>query len=296
MSTINTNHILYLDLEPFNSDKDNKRIREIGVVIDDFQQKHNSPGKLFEQLQSYLPVFLCGHNLRKFDYQYLTETALNPLIHDMGIIDTLELSLLFFSENTLHKLPKSYKDNDPNGVSDPLQDALITRELLDKIIERFQQLPESLQSLYFSLLAPTSSFQPFFNLIDPSLTIIADKSELIEVIKKELGSKIQSPENLSQLISDHPIELAYMISVLHGSIEEIRSFPPKLFFDYPKIQEQLNSITFNKDNEISDLEQSSLTYFGFDSFRSFPKFKSGTDLFAATEEISQRDIVRATLE
>ncbi len=296
MSTINTNYILYLDLEPFNSDKDNKRIREIGVVIDDFQQKNNSPGKLFEQLQSYKPVFLCGHNLRKFDYQYLTETALNPLVHDMGIIDTLELSLLFFSENTLHKLPKSYKDNDPSGVSDPLKDALITRELLDKVIERFQQLPESLQSLYFSLLAPTSSFQPFFNLINPSVTIIADKSELTEVIKKELGNKIQSPENLSQLISDHPIELAYIISVLHRSIEEIRSFPPKLFFDYPQIQEQLNSITFNKDNEISDLEQSALIYFGFDSFRSFPKFKSETDLFAAAEEISQRDIVRATLE
>ncbi|MCU7940651.1 MAG: RecQ family ATP-dependent DNA helicase [gamma proteobacterium symbiont of Bathyaustriella thionipta] len=296
MSTIDINDILFLDLEPFNSDKDQKRIREIGVLIDDFQQKHASPGKLLEQLQSYNPVFLCGHNLRKFDYQYLTQTTLNPLVHNLGIIDTLELSLLFFSENTLHKLPKSYKDNDPNGVNNPLEDALISKTLLLKIIDRFQQLPESLQSLYFSLLAPTSSFHPFFNLINPSVVMITEKSELKEHIIKELGSKIQSPDNLLPLISDHPIELAYMISVLHGSIEEIRSFPPKLFFDYPGIQEKLNSITFNQNHEISNLEQSALKYFGFNSFRSFAKFKSETDLFAATEEISQRDIARATLE
>ena len=296
MSAINTNNILFLDLEPYNSDKDQKRIREIGVVIDNFQHKQASPEKLLEQLKPYNSIFLCGHNLRKFDYQYLTQTALNPLVRDLNIIDTLELSLLFFSENTLHKLPKSYKDNDPNGINDPLKDALITKELLFKIIERFQQLSETLQSLYFSLLYPTASFQPFFKLINPSVAFNTEKSDLIEAIKNELGSKIQSPQNLSPLVSDHPIELAYMISVLHGSIKEIHSFPPKLFFDYPSIQKQLNSITFNQNNEISDLEQSALKYFGFNNFRSFPKFKSETDLFAASEKISQRDIVQATLE
>jgi len=296
MSTITTHSILFLDLEPLNSDKDEKPIREIGVVIDDFQQKQASPGKLFEQLQSYKPEFLCGHNLRKFDYHYLTETALNPLVRDMGIIDTLELSLLLFSENTLHKLPKSYKDNDPNGVNDPLKDALITKQLLFKIIKRFEQLPDTLQSIYCSLLSFTADFQPFFNLINLSVPIITEHAELSEAIKKELGSKIQSPGNLLPLLSDHPIELAYMISVLHRSIEEVRSFPPKLFFDYPNIQAQLNSITFNQLNEIADLEKSAMKYFGFDSFRCFAKFKSETDLLMAGELISQRDIVQATLE
>lgn len=251
---------------------------------------------MFEQIQSYQPEFLCGHNLRKFDYQYLIERGLTPFVRDLGIIDTLELSLLFFSEKTLHKLPKSYKDDDPNGVNDPLKDALITKTLLFKIIERFQQLPDTLQSIYGSLLSFTDDFQPFFNLINPSVPIMTDHTELIEVIKKELGSKVQSPENLVHLLSDHPVELAYMISVLHESIEEVRSFPPKLFFDYPNIQELLNSITFNQPNEITDLEKSAMKYFGFDRFRSFPIFKSGTDLLTTGAVISQRDIIQAILE
>ena len=39
MNTINTQNILFLDLEPLNSDENHKHIREIGVIIDDFQQK-----------------------------------------------------------------------------------------------------------------------------------------------------------------------------------------------------------------------------------------------------------------
>jgi ATP-dependent DNA helicase RecQ len=296
VSDININKVLFLDLEPFDSDKYQKRIREIGVVIEKFQLKHASAGKLFEQLEPYKPIFLCGHNLRKFDCSYLNNSALNPLIQNLGIIDTLELSLLFFSENTLHKLPKSYKDKDTNRVNDPLKDAILTKELLLKIIERFHLLSITLQTVYFSLLSSTSTFQPFFNLINTSIEKIDKTDVLLEAIKSELGTKIQSPENLTSLISEHPVEVAHMISVLHGDIEEIRSFPLKLFFDYPNIQEQFNRITFNKDNEITHLESSALKYFGFDSFRSFPKFKSETDLFAAGEVISQRDIAQATLE
>ena len=296
MTAVETNQILFLDIEPFNSDNSHKKIREIGIVIDDLQKKDSSPNKLLEQLKPYQAIFLCGHNLRKFDYHYLTQTALNPLVQQLKIIDTLELSLLFFSEKTLHKLPKSYKDNDPNSINDPLKDALITKELLDKIIERFNQLPYSLQSIYSSLLQNTPKFQPFFKLLNSDIPTFHDKQKLFNLIKKELANKIQTPEKLEQLITNHPVELAYIISVLHGSINEIKSFPPKLFFDYPSIQEQLNSITFNKDYEIENLDKSALKYFGFDSFRSFPKFKSETNLFSIDEEISQKGIVKATLE
>jgi len=45
MPIVNTKNILFLDLEPLNSDPDHKQIREIGIVIDDFHQKQNSAGK-----------------------------------------------------------------------------------------------------------------------------------------------------------------------------------------------------------------------------------------------------------
>ena len=82
--------------------------------------------------------------------------------NDISIVDTLELSLLFFSEETLHKLPKSYKEKDPSSTNDPLQDALVTKTLLIKIIERFYELPTTLQVIYVSLLGDKVEFKPFF--------------------------------------------------------------------------------------------------------------------------------------
>lgn len=296
MDTIDTNRILFLDLEPLNSDNERKKIREIGVVIDDFQKKDSSPKKILSQIQPYNPIYLCGHNLRKFDYHYLTQTAMSSLVQDIEIIDTLELSLLFFSEKTLHKLPKAYKDNDKNKTNDPLEDARITKTLLQKVIERYMQLPSTLQTIYYSLLSPTPSFKPFFKLLNSSNPIIQDKTLLVELIQKDLGSRIQEPKHLSSLVSDHPIALAYIISVLHGDIDDIKSFPPKLLIDFPNIQEQLNDIAFNRDKEIERLELSAKKYFGYDTFRSFPKFKSETDLFALNEKVSQREIMQAALE
>ena len=294
MHQIETDHILFLDLEPYNSEEG--KIREIGVVLDDFQQKGPSPKALLERIRPYRPTILCGHNLRKFDYPYLENTAFLPLISELDIVDTLELSLLFFSEETLHGLPKPYKNKDPNSLNDPLQDALITKKLLIKIIDRFYELPEALQEIYFSLLADKVEFKPFFSLINPLPMAITGIKNLHESIKKELDDKIGSDENLLHLISDNPIELAYIISVLSGDIKEIGSLPPKLFFDYPAIQKQLNSITFNTEKEISNLALSAKRFFGFNDFREFPALRSGVDIFEANKTISQRDIVQSALK
>ena len=296
MTIADLSQILFLDLEPLNSDQHNKSIRETGVVLDDLQLKSHSVKILADRMASYRPVYLCGHNLRSFDYQYLLNSPLASLVTHLEIIDTLELSLLFFSENTLHKLPKSYQENDPNKTNDPLQDALITRNLLKQIIERFYQLSPSLQQIYFSLLYQTSQFKPFFEFLKADITPYSDAVSLSEAIVKELNDRIQTPEYLLALVSEHPLELAYIISVLHGEIKEIRAFPPKIHFDYPSIQEKLNSLTFNRANEIASLEQSALKYFGFEGFRRFPKFKSDDDLIESLDEVSQRDIIKAALQ
>ncbi len=296
MTIADLSQILFLDLEPFNSDQHNKTIRETGIVLDDLQLKSNSVKILAERISSYQPVYLCGHNLRSFDYHYLLNSSLASLVTHLEIIDTLELSLLFFSENTLHKLPKSYKENDPNKTNDPLQDALITRELLKQIIDRFFKLSPSLQQIYFSLLHQTSQFKPFFDFLKPDITPYSNSASLSEAIFKELNDRIQTPEHLPALVSEHPVELSYIISVLHGEIEEIRAFPPKIHFDYPNIQERLNSLTFNQTIEIAALEQSALKYFGFERFRCFPTFKSDDDLIEALDEVSQRDIIQAALQ
>ncbi len=288
--------ILFLDLEPLNSDQYKRSIRETGIVLGDLQFKSNSAEHIANSISTYQPVYLCGHNLRVFDYHYLLNSALAPLVKQLKIIDTLELSLLFFSENTLHKLPKTYKENDPNKTNDPLHDALLTIDLLKQIIERFYQLSPSLQRIYFSLLCQTNQFKPFFKWLNPDITPYKDTDSLARAIFEALGDKIQSPETLPAMVAEQPVELAYIISVLHGEIEEIRSFPPKIYFDFPHIQEKLNALTFNPFNEVAILEQSALKYFGFDSFRSFPKFKAENNLIEALNEVSQKDIIKGALQ
>jgi len=276
--------ILYLDLEPYNQDK---TIREIGIVIDCKGYKSTSPSKILKFIQQHNPKFLCGHNLRFFDYQFLKETCLNSVIEDLQIIDTLELSLLFFSEKTIHKLPKSYKESDKHRTNDPLKDAIITRKLLFGVITRFFKLPVEIQSIYYSLLGDQEKFKPFFDIIEPRLkATFCDTKSAGEIIKKAFNPKLRNDKLLPDIIAQRPVELAYIVSVLHDSIE-LKSFPPKVFFDYPNIQELLISLTFNLDDEIAGLKDSANRYFGFDTFRKFPKLVSDDGLFVFTNYLNQ---------
>lgn len=278
--------ILYLDLEPLNNDA--KKIREIGVVIDYVQYKSGSASQILEQIDHYQPQFLCGHNLRSFDYHYLMETQLSAFIQDLEIIDTLELSLLFFNEKTLHKLPKAYKADDPHQISDPLKDAIITRELLIKLVQRFSELNDDLKIIYYTLLCKTKRFKSFFHLIDADS--LDTTTDLASLILKVLKNKIRNSAKIVQLIDQEPIVLAFIISVLHSDIE-IRSFPPKVYFDFPHIQELLISLAFDPVEEINNLTDNAKIYFGFDSFRSFPKLEADQDLFAHGQTVSQKDII-----
>ena len=168
---------------------------------------------------------------------------------------------------------------------------------MNKIIDRFNELDEDIKSIYFSLLGRDLRFESFFGLIAPLPKL--QKNELVECIEKKLGNKIQSPKNLLPLSVDSPIELAYIISVLANDIEEIKSIPPKLFFDYPGIQEQLNSIAFSLEKEISNLENSSDKYFNFKAFKSFTKAshsKTQNNLFEfGPDKFTQKDIIESSL-
>lgn len=282
--------ILYLDLEPLNND--GKKIREIGVVIDYVQYKSSSASQILEQINHYQPLFLCGHNIRFFDYHYLLETALAEYIKNLVIIDTLELSLLFFNEKTLHKLPKAYKDDDPQQISDPLKDALITRELLIKLVQRFAELSDDLKIIYYTLLGKTKQFKAFFRLIESDLP--NTNPDVHALILNVLNNRVKNSTKVAQLIEQDPIALAFIISVLHSDIE-VRSFPPKVFFDFPYIQELLISLTFDPAEEIKTLAASAQKYFGFDGFRSFPKLGADQDLFAHGKTVSQKDIIEDAL-
>lgn len=284
--------ILYLDLEPFNNDA--RKIREIGVIIDHYEYKSPSPSLIVQLIEPYQPQFLCGHNIREFDYNYLMDTSLALIIRKLEIIDTLDLSLLFFSEKNLHKLEKDYKADTPQSRSDPLEDAKLTRELLIKLVDRFSNLSDDLKKIYYSLLSKDKRFKAFFKLLEMKIALPDPPYDLSSLIVQVLNNRIKDRARIKQLIDDAPIALAFIVSILHDEIE-IRAFPLKVYFDFPFIQELLVSLTFNQKEEIAELEKSAMIFFGFDSFRSFPKQEVDTDLFSHGQTISQKEIITDAL-
>ncbi len=93
---------------------------------------------------------LCGHNIRRFDQDHLVKQW--PTLQDLWIIDTLELSVLAFPLEPSHRLQKDYKLSD-FASNDPLEDARATRLLLEKILQKLAEQPQTLRDACIWLLS-----------------------------------------------------------------------------------------------------------------------------------------------
>ncbi len=265
--------ILFLDLEVKG-----EKIEEIGLVIGEKRLKTTSLSEAKNFILSSSLKLVAGHNLFKFDDSYLKSSKLSFLTL-FPYLDTLPISLLLFSEKTFHNLPKEYKDED-NFFNDPLKDALLTKELLKRCVERFNSLEPSLQLIFYSLLKEQKEFKNFFTLVNPPPSL--EQNHLLETII----SHFPLLKNLSLLktaLTSYPIELAYILS-LNYSI--IKAHPPKILHDYPDIVELHKNLTSFTQEEIVEFMHQT---FGFGGFREFVAVDNSSF-------ISQQDIVLEALK
>lgn len=146
-ASILTNYT-YVDLEVDREEN----IYRFGLVSGDLELDT----KVIETAQDSLELFrkqglqICGHNFRRFDYRHLIESF--PTLNHWLIIDTLELSILAFPLARSHKLNKEYKLSEYAG-NNPLEDALATRRLLEKILDTFNAKVQELLNFYAYLLS-----------------------------------------------------------------------------------------------------------------------------------------------
>ena len=160
-------NIIFCDIE---ANIKTKKINEIGLVYKSNELKTTSIEESFAFINSYKTNFISGHNFIDFDLKILKETSLYQHIKDYKIIDTLPLSLLLFSEKTIHSLPKNYKNED-DFDNNPVEDSKITSILFDKLIERFIDLPKDTQNIFYSLLHDNIYFSGFFEYISPDIKL-----------------------------------------------------------------------------------------------------------------------------
>lgn len=151
-------NIIYCDIE---ASVKTKKINEIGLVYKFNELKTTSIEESCAFILSCNTNFISGHNFIDFDLKILNETSLYQYIKDFEIIDTLPLSLLLFSEKTIHSLPKNYKSEDDFN-NNPVEDSKITSILFNKLLERFSDLSQETKNIFYSLLYDNIYFSAFF--------------------------------------------------------------------------------------------------------------------------------------
>jgi ATP-dependent DNA helicase RecQ len=150
---------LCLDIETARHDR--LVLRELGVFRPDLDKRLKLSGKapdLVQQLDRMTEgaAFVLGHNVIAFDQPALAKLHPQLALHDLPLIDTLELSPVAFPQNPYHRLVKDYKLCTTTR-NDPVRDAeLAYAVFIDQsqaLQQRAAEHPDETLCLHF-LLTP----------------------------------------------------------------------------------------------------------------------------------------------
>src|SRR5690349_11450691 len=195
--------IAFIDTEV---DPRSHRIFDIGCIKDDGSTFHSpSLPSFFDFING--AEFIAGHNILKHDLPALKRNFPSAAVRP--VIDTLYLSALLFPKIPYHKLVKDDKIN-PDGPNNPFNDAVKARDLFYDEVNDFNKLDEKLKLAYYALLGQAPEFAGFFKFVQYEPRPDGDKAALIRDITA--GEACENVD-LQKLISEHPIELAYALSL-----------------------------------------------------------------------------------
>ena len=210
----------------------NNRILDYGAVSLAGMKIHSSnPGTFMSFIAN--AQFLCGHNVIHHDLKYLKAQKhyldKTDIFGRAGIIDTLYLSALLFPQKPYHNLVKDDKLQ-TDELNNPLNDSLKAKDLFFEELDAFRDLPYGLKRIYYALLAETIEFRGFFEYMDYSADVLNVEVEIREL----LSDKFCANAPLAMLIVEHPIELAYCLSLIH--VDDEYSITPRwLLYSYPEL-------------------------------------------------------------
>jgi len=245
------------------------RIADIGGVLENGRTFHSSSVSDFI---SFLREsrFICGHNLLNHDMNYIQQAVQSAGIHSSRIIDTLHLSALLFPAKPYHKLVKDDKLQ-TEEMNNPLNDAIKAKELFFDEIAAFRKTSSALKLIFYSLLKDQKAFTAFFQYVG----YVGLPVNPSEAIRREFRLRICDHVDLSLLIKQNPIELAYCLALIYAG-HKTSITPPWIIKNFPAVQGimyLLRSRPCYRECDYCDEQLDSRKglkrLFGYDAYRSY---------------------------
>lgn len=264
------NSIAFIDTE---INPKSEEVLDIGGIKADGSSFHKASldefGRFLDGVQ-----FVGGHNIFNHDINYIGEIVRKAGIDRANIIDTLYLSPLLFPTKPYHALLKDDKLQSEE-MNNPLNDSIKAKDLFYDEVAAFKQTDETFQRIYWMLLHDKEEFQGFFRFIQYR----SESGNPEELIRAKLKNEICDGADLTKIISEHPVGLAYCLSLINSFIrhKKIHSItPPWVLKNYPEVERIMFHLR-NRPcicgcgycNNALDIHKGLKHFFGFDTFRTY---------------------------
>jgi len=264
------NSIAFVDTE---TEPKSRKILDIGGVKDDGSSFHKN--SLIEFIQFLKGTqFICGHNIFNHDIKYIGKALNDAGINSANIIDTLFFSPLLFPTKPYHALLKDDKLQSEEA-NNPLNDSIKARDLFYDEVAAFKEKDETLKQIFYLLLNNIEKFHAFFRFIG----YVSTNIELESLIRTNFKNEICEQVDLTKIILDHPVELAYCLSLINSFIRHNKTHsitPPWVLKNYPEVERIMFRLRSTPCvtgcvycNNTLDIHRGLKRFFGFAAFRTF---------------------------
>lgn len=250
-----------------------KRVLDIGGVKQNGDSFHKASVVDFVHFLKGTD-FICGHNILNQDIKYIGDFIGEAGINPKNIIDTLFLSPLLFPAKPYHALVKDDKlqTEDKNN---PLNDSIKAKDLFYDEIAAFQQTDNEIKDIFYLLLNDKEEFHAFFRFVSYNPRELGVE----KLIRQKFRDEICERADLTKIINNHPIELAYCLSLIYSFIQYQRRdsiTPPWILKSYPEVESVMFLLRNNPClqgcsycDKALDAHCGLKRFFGYDSYRSF---------------------------
>jgi ATP-dependent DNA helicase RecQ len=262
------NLIAFVDTE---IDPKTHHITDIGGTRSDGIDFHsNSIGNLTRFLNG--AQFVCGHNIINHDQKYIQKALDDAKIDPALIIDTLFLSPLLFPRQPYHALVKDDKLQ-TEEMNNPLNDSKKAKDLFFDEVTEFNQKDDELKQIFYLLLKDKRGFQGFFVFNEYR----TNETQTEQLIRSKYHSVICKYADLPKFISEHPIELAYCLALIHCN-NRYSITPPWVLKNFPNVERIMFYLRSKPCltgckycDDALNIHKGLKKYFGFDAYRVYER-------------------------